>query len=135
MEGVEPEGPRGKYTVRASSEKRKKAILEATRILLSEQGYDQFSLRKVAAAVGIHLKTLQNYFPSKESLIQSTLEYTSAIYIQASEDLPATADPVKRFEKYIRFLLDDDKDRQSAGFFLPALGASACRYCNRGHNA
>ena len=117
MESVEAVEPRRKYAVRASSEKRKKEILEATRVLLSEQGYDQLSLRKVAAAAGIHLKTLQNYFPSKEFLIQSTLEYTSSIYIEASQELSTTADPVKRFEKYIRFLLNDDKDRQSAGFF------------------
>ena len=117
MKSEAPTGSRGKYAIRASSEKRKLEILEATRILLSEQGYDQISLRKVATVVGIHLKSLQNYFPSKESLIQSTLEYTSSIYIKASENLPPVADPQQRFEEYIHFLLDDDKNKQSAGFF------------------
>ena len=52
---------------RKSSLKRSMEILEATKLLLSEQGYDKLSLRKIAAITGIHLKTLQHYFPTKES--------------------------------------------------------------------
>ena len=106
-----------KYAVRVGYEKRQIEILEATRILLSEEGYDQLSLRKISAKVGIHLKTLQHYFPSKEKLIHSTLEYTSSLYTQASLRLDESNDPSKRFEEYLRFLINDDKNKQSAGFF------------------
>ena len=108
---------RRKYATRASTAKRRQEILEAARVLLSEEGYDQLSLRRVAAAAGIHLKTLQHYFPSKEDLIQSTLEYTSSIYTEASSGFAGSSNPEQGFERYIRFLIDDDKDRRSAGFF------------------
>ena len=106
-----------KYAVRVGYEKRQIEILEATRILLSEEGYDQLSLRKISAKVGIHLKTLQHYFPTKEQLIHSTLKYTSSLYTQASLQLDESNDPGQQFEEYLCFLLNDDKNKQSAGFF------------------
>ncbi len=88
-------------------------------MLLSEEGYDQLSLRKIARRVGIHLKTLQHYFPTKENLIQSTLEHTYTIYTEATEKLSSrTTNAAELFKKYIRYLIKDDKNRQTAGFFL-----------------
>lgn len=105
-------------TRRASSEERIKEILEAGRIMLSEEGYSELSLRKVAAKAGIHLKTLQHYFPSKEELIQSILEYTDSLYSAAFEQLRLkSSTPTEHFKSYINYLIVDDKDKQTAGFF------------------
>jgi AcrR family transcriptional regulator len=103
---------------RDSSQKRHREILEATRILLSEEGYDALSLRKIAQKVGIHLKTLQHYFPNKNELIRSTLSYTDLLYVEASTEIALQSDqPEERFKSYVRFLIDDDKNQQTAGFF------------------
>jgi len=103
---------------RVGHEQRRRDILESARVLLSEEGYEALSMRKVASRAGIHLKTLQHYFPSKELLIQSTLEFTDALYTNTSNAITANAgSPIEHFEEYIRYLLDDDKNQQTAGFF------------------
>ena len=54
---------------------RKIEILEAARTVLAEQGYTKFTLRRIAAEAGIHLKSLQRYFPTKRELLKAALEY------------------------------------------------------------
>jgi AcrR family transcriptional regulator len=108
----------GRRTERASSKRRRLDILEAARLIFSEEGYDQLTLRNVASKVGIHLKTLQHYFPSKEELVQSMLIYHDETYAQTYEYLRLESDdPEELFRKAMAFLIKDDKDRQTAGFF------------------
>ena len=103
---------------RESSKKRNLEILEATRVLLSEKGYDKLSLRKIAAITGIHLKTLQHYFPTKEILIKSTLEYVISLYDKKVQEISThSSDPEKNFNNYIKYLIEDTKNIQTAGFF------------------
>jgi AcrR family transcriptional regulator len=103
---------------RESSKKRNLEILEATRILLSEKGYDKLSLRKIAAITGIHLKTLQHYFPTKEILIKSTLEYVISLYDKKVQEISThSSDPEKNFKNYVKYLIEDTKNIQTAGFF------------------
>lgn len=103
---------------RESSKIRSLEILEATRVMLSEQGYDKLSLRKIAAITGIHLKTLQHYFPTKEILIKSTLEYVLSLYDKKVQEITThSSDPEKNFKNYIKYLIEDTKNIQTAGFF------------------
>ena len=103
---------------RESSKKRNLEILEATRILLSEKGYDKLSLRKIAVITGIHLKTLQHYFPTKEILIKSTLEYVISLYDKKVQEISThSSDPEKNFKNYVKYLIEDTKNIQTAGFF------------------
>jgi len=103
---------------RESSKKRNLEILEATRVLLSEKGYDKLSLRKIAANTGIHLKTLQHYFPTKEILIKSTLEYVLSLYDKKVQEISShSSDPEKNFKNYVKYLIEDTKNIQTAGFF------------------
>jgi AcrR family transcriptional regulator len=103
---------------RESSKKRNLEILEATRVLLSEKGYDKLSLRKIAAITGIHLKTLQHYFPTKEILIKSTLEYVISLYDKKVQEISThSSDPEKNFKNYVKYLIEDTKNIQTAGFF------------------
>ena len=103
---------------RKSSLKRSMEILEATKLLLSEQGYDKLSLRKIAAITGIHLKTLQHYFPTKEILIKATLEYVQSLYEKKIQEISShSTDAEKNFKNYINYLVEDIKTIETAGFF------------------
>jgi AcrR family transcriptional regulator len=57
----------------AQSERRRIDILKASADVLT-QGYADFSLRKVAAAAGVRLNTVQHHFGDLESLILATVE-------------------------------------------------------------
>lgn len=109
----------GRLSKRESSKKRRAEILRAALDLLIDGGYDQLALRKVAEASGIHLKTLQHYFPTKEILIQAVLEYADSLYDRTYESIgfESTENPALHFEKYIQFLIEDTKDRKTTGFF------------------
>ena len=50
------------------------AILLAAEKLLIDEGYHNFSLRKVAATADLTLGNLQYYFPSKDALIKAMLD-------------------------------------------------------------
>ena len=71
FEGSPATPPRG---VRAAqSERRRADILKASSDVLM-QGYADFSLRKVAAAAGVRLNTVQHHFGDLESLVLATTE-------------------------------------------------------------
>ncbi|WP_339671058.1 TetR/AcrR family transcriptional regulator [Dasania marina] len=100
------------------SQEKKTAILEVTRVMLAEEGYSELSLRKVASKVGIHLKTLQYYYPTKEGLLQSVLEYADSLYVRTYEELrPKTYNPEVHFDRYVNYLINTEKDQTTAGFF------------------
>lgn len=58
-------------------------ILSVARSLLVEEGYGEFSVRKVAQKAGIRLSNLQYYFPTREALVQ-------ALFAQMIQDRVAT---------------------------------------------
>lgn len=109
----------GRLSKRESSQKRRSEILRSALDLLIDGGFEELALRKVAEAAGIHLKTLQHYFPTKEILIQAVLEYADAQYDRTYQTFgfESSEYPALHFEKYIRFLIEDTKDRKTAGFF------------------
>jgi AcrR family transcriptional regulator len=45
------------------------AVLQATARLLAKDGYDRLSTNKIAAAAGVSVGSLYQYFPSKEALV------------------------------------------------------------------
>jgi AcrR family transcriptional regulator len=50
------------------------ALLEATAHILVEQGYDRASTNKIAAAAGVSIGSLYQYFPSKEAVVAAVIE-------------------------------------------------------------
>ena len=50
------------------------AILTATAQVLVKDGYDRASTNKIAAAAGVSIGSLYQYFPSKEALVATLLE-------------------------------------------------------------
>jgi AcrR family transcriptional regulator len=50
------------------------AILEATTRILIREGYDRASTNRIAAAAGVSIGSLYQYFPSKEALVAAVSE-------------------------------------------------------------
>lgn len=72
----------------ARSERRRADILKASADVLT-QGYADFSLRKVAAAAGVRLNTVQHHFGDLDSLVLATIELMLGDFVQRMQQLVA----------------------------------------------
>ena len=72
----------------AQSERRRADILRASAEVLT-QGYADYSLRKVAAAAGVRLNTVQHHFGDLESLVLATIESFLANFLTRMRQLEA----------------------------------------------
>jgi AcrR family transcriptional regulator len=50
------------------------SLLEATARILVKEGYDRASTNKIAAAAGVSIGSLYQYFPSKEAVVAALIE-------------------------------------------------------------
>ncbi|MDE0157509.1 MAG: TetR/AcrR family transcriptional regulator [Gammaproteobacteria bacterium] len=106
------------------------ALLEAARSALAEKGHSEFSMRSVAKEGGVHLRTVQYYFPTRRDLLTEVLEYTLSTYYLGQ--YPVTRNnfsglsPDKKFDTVIGFLFDDLKE-PFVGQFFPEIWALAAR--------
>ena len=95
-------------------------ILDAARHVLAQEGYAEFSLRRVARRVNIRLSTLQHYFPSRDDLFRAVVERTvaayDAAYVRQSVQWGKTAR--SKLAGMVRYLLDDLRHPDTAGFFV-----------------
>jgi AcrR family transcriptional regulator len=98
-------------------EHRKQAILDAALNILIDNGYHNFSLRRVASRAGISVGNLQYYFPSKQSLITALLDDIITPYLQEFEGMRAGADPDEQFEKILRLVFTDLQDQRTTIVF------------------
>ena len=57
-------------------------ILEATTRVLMKDGYDRASTNRIAAAAGVSIGSLYQYFPSKEALVAAVSERHSREVLQ-----------------------------------------------------
>ena len=68
---------------------RERAIAEARRLML-EESYENLTIRRVAAGLGVAVGTLYNYFPSKDFLIAGVmLEDWQTIMSRLAKDVDA----------------------------------------------
>ncbi len=106
----------------------KAEILEAARRLIVANGYHEFSMRSVAEASAMHLKSLQYHFRTKKDLIDAVVTYTlEKSYLETYERLfeaKASGDPNDRFAIMLDYLLDDLSDPFTSRLF-PELWALA----------
>ncbi len=109
---------------------RKIELLEAARCALASRGHAEFSMRSVAREAGIHLKTLQHYFPNKQILLTEVLEYTLRNYYFNQFGIMFAKkhqlDAEEKFRLMIDYILDDLDDPFTASFF-PEVWALASR--------
>jgi AcrR family transcriptional regulator len=95
------------------------AIVLAAEKLVIDEGYHNFSLRKVAAKAELTLGNLQYYFPSKDSLLKTMLDNCIQRYLDRFERTRAEAgaDPEAQFIALISVIIRDLNSKSTTVFF------------------
>lgn len=96
-------------------------ILKASRELIQKQGWSAVNIRSVAAACGVSVGSIYNYFDSKAALVEATVESVWREIFHCSEDgstfLDTNACMIWMYERM------EYGSRQYPGFFtLHSLG-------------
>lgn len=105
---------------------RRDEILDTTIAVLANEGYTSVSMRSIADRIGIHLSTLQYYFPTKRDLLNSTIERSIGSMLRLMDEitLSSSSDPKKVLRKALKIHLAACHDRTIARLFV-ALWAMA----------
>jgi AcrR family transcriptional regulator len=91
---------------------RAEAILAAAHAVFVAEGYGGFSVRSVAARVGVSLSTIQHYYPSRELLVEAMLLASAARYqhaIDAIVQAMPQASAIDRFMAAMEMFLAEMK--------------------------
>lgn len=109
-----------------SGTERRKMILKASEMLISQQGYSAFGLRSVAKVVGIKLASLQYYFKTKDVLLRAVIDSVLERYIDVTNKkmLNAGGSPEQRMTAAIKWMLKDLRTPFTSSFF-PQIWALA----------
>jgi AcrR family transcriptional regulator len=77
----------------------KTTVLDASRRLLLTHGFDQVSMRKIAAEVGCKASTLYYYFENKEEIVAALVEEGTKLHRRIAREIARKhANPWNRFE-------------------------------------
>ena len=95
----------------------KEKLLESSRRLLFEEGYRNFSLRKVARDVGVTATSIYLHFDSKDHLLHTLMEESIAkLNNQLHDAVIELYDPIKKLEalahEYVNFALENPREYQ-----------------------
>jgi AcrR family transcriptional regulator len=94
----------------------RRTILDATESLLFEGGYEQFSMRKLAARCGYTPPTIYHHFGDKKRLLDELLEERMAELVARLRQVPVTGDPLgdmrAMFLEFARWGLDNPNHYQ-----------------------
>jgi AcrR family transcriptional regulator len=87
-------------------------ILAAAGEMFAREGYEQISMRRIAAKIGYTAAALYHYFPDKSALLREICEATFAGLVERIESVTASAaDPVEALltgcRAYIEFGLEN----------------------------
>lgn len=101
-------------------------ILEAARQVFMNDGYANFTMRKVAARAGISVGNLNYYYRSKEDLLRDMLDYVISHYVEEFENRRRQAgrSAEKQLEAIAEFIVED-LSRTTTTVFFPELWALA----------
>jgi AcrR family transcriptional regulator len=102
-------------------------ILDVTINVLANEGYTSLSMRGIADRIGIHLSTLQYYFPTKRDLLKSTIEKSIGTMVRMMDEfiLNSSTSPEKVLRKALRIHLKSCRDPKIAKLFVALWGMSA----------
>ncbi len=104
-----------KAPAQARSQATVEAILQATERLLIKEGYDRLSTNRVAAAAGVSVGSLYQYFPGKEALIAALAdrhrERMMALFFERMAGL-IDAPPERAAREIVRALLEADANER-----------------------
>jgi AcrR family transcriptional regulator len=73
----------------------RRAILDATEALLVEDGYDAFSMRRLAARCGYTAPTIYHHFGDKPRLLETLLDARFRKLLSQLSRVPAGLDPIE----------------------------------------
>lgn len=83
-----------------------------------DEGYYNFSLRKVAFKAGVSIGNLQHHFPTKEILLSVMLDHIVSGYLEDFENLMmATESPADQLCGIVRSVVEDSRNRETVMFF------------------
>jgi len=87
----------------------RQTILDATEALLVEEGYDRFSMRKLAGRCGCTAPTIYHHFGDKRGLIDALLEERFGKLFQRLRHVPFGEDPLQNLQElahaFVRFAI------------------------------
>jgi AcrR family transcriptional regulator len=90
---------------------RRQRILESARTLLTEDGQDGLSMRKLAKEADLSVTTLYNLVGSKEDILRALIEHSSERFDSTVTVPESAGDPLERtikaFERVLRYFVDE----------------------------
>lgn len=105
-----------KAPAQARSQATVEAILQATERLLVREGYDRLSTNRVAAAAGVSVGSLYQYYPGKEALVAALADrHRERMMALLFERMAAFIDapPERAAREIVRALLEaDERERE-----------------------
>lgn len=104
--------------VHAKGRQRVRQIIATATSVLAFEGYSAFTMRNIAAKLGISLRNLQYYFQTKSDLFQAVVEQMLKNELQSGRlavNRPELS-PVERFKEFVDYSLRDNQDPQVRGF-------------------
>lgn len=104
-----------------TKEERKNEVLRVARTLFAEEGYVKFSMRAIAREAGMHLKTLQHYFSSKDDLLKELMDYILKEHYESQYTAIAKMEKIEspdaKLKMIMNFILEDSKKKTTTRFF------------------
>jgi AcrR family transcriptional regulator len=95
-------------------------ILDAAREVFAREGYSRFSMRGIAARLGITLGTVQHYYPTREALFEAMLLHMlEDMQLQADQSTSARAGEgvAEHFREAMRYFTRTVQSPMSQGTF------------------
>ena len=91
----------------SSQARRRSAILEATRHLCRNIGYEATTMDAVAHEAGVTKPTLYAYFSNKEELAVEAFVESVEGRIALIDHMPESLSPLERFKRTLRYILEE----------------------------
>ncbi|MGR8950625.1 MAG: TetR/AcrR family transcriptional regulator [Gammaproteobacteria bacterium] len=113
----------------AKSSQTQSSIIDAAGRILIDEGYNGFTLRKVANAANISIGNLNYHYPTKTALIDAVVDVFTDRIIDGFNDVAERAgeSPEKRFRAVLEYWIDDLKTEGTSVFF-PEIWALSNHY-------
>lgn len=92
-------------------------ILSAASTVLIDNGYHNFSLRRVADKAGIKVSNLQYYFSSKASLVEAMLNAEIQPYLDLFGEIRSQGDPRDQLVEIVTTVISDLGNKKTTVFF------------------
>ncbi len=92
-------------------------ILAAAIAVFIDQGYAQFSLRKVATAAGVTLSNLQHYYSTKDALLEAMMAREIEEYLVTFDEIRSHGSPEQQLAELVETVVEDLKTKKTTIFF------------------